>query len=94
MYRQFILEHAPTMLLALFAISATVKLLAISRLKYKAGSAELFFRSFFPYSKDMIRNAADTGLKNYYRKNNTFNTLLYFPFIGLLMLYVLMHLIS
>lgn len=94
MYREFILEHAPIILFALLVFSATIKVLYIAKLKYRDSSTELFFRSFFPYSRDVIKNTNHEKLKAYYKKNNKINTLIYFPFITLLFLYTLMFLIS
>jgi hypothetical protein len=94
MYRKLILEQTPILLFALLALSATIKVFNITKLKYKESNTELFFRSFFLYSKDVIRNTNHQKLKAYYRKNNRLNTLIYFPFITLLLLYSLMKIIS
>ena len=94
MYREFILEHAPILLFALFTLSAGIKVLALSQLKYSDSYMELFFRSFFPYSRAEIKNTNHEKLKNYYRQNNKVNTMFYFPFIILLGLYILMNLIA
>lgn len=94
MYREFILEHTPIILFALLILSATIKVLNITKLKYRDSNTELFFRSFFLYSSDVIKNTNHEKLKAYYRKNNKVNTIIYFPFITLLFLYALMALIS
>lgn len=88
------MEYAPVVLFTILVTSAAIKLYTLAQLKYKTSYTELFFRSFFPYSKAVIKNATHNSLKDYYRKNNKLNSVLYFPFITILFLYVLMNIVG
>lgn len=94
MYRIFIIEYAPMVLLMIVAISATVRIIKIASLKHADSYTELFLRSFFPYSRDEIKNTCHDSLRKFYKANNKFNNVVYMVLGGILVLYILMHIIS
>lgn len=93
MYRTIIIEYAPKLLLLILVVSATLKIYALATLRHADSYTELFFRSFFPYSRAIIKNTDHKRLQHFYKYSNEVNK--YFYPVGLLILaiYALMRLI-
>lgn len=89
MIRAQILQYAPVVFIILVGLFAFLKLLFISVYGLREDPLGLYIDSFRIYSGQVIKNTFYKKLKKYYQTSNSINSIFYFIFVSLWLVYFL-----